>query len=104
MKNMPMDRSRYPRDWAKIAYRVKRAAKWKCEACGKQCKRPSEKHATHTVTLTTAHMNHTPEDNRRENLRALCAPCHLRYDTRTGREFEAHNWVDVCDPNYAANL
>ena len=30
--------------------------------------------------LTVAHLNHIPEDCRPENLRALCAPCHLRYD------------------------
>ena len=32
------------------------------------------------VVLTVAHLNHTPEDNRRENLRALCQACHLAYD------------------------
>lgn len=33
-------------------------------------------------TLTVAHLNHQPEDCRPENLRALCAPCHCRYDLR----------------------
>jgi hypothetical protein len=31
-------------------------------------------------TLTVAHMNHKPEDCEPENLKALCSPCHLRYD------------------------
>lgn len=31
-------------------------------------------------TLTVAHLNHEPSDCREENLRAWCAPCHLRYD------------------------
>lgn len=30
--------------------------------------------------LTVAHLNHTPEDCRPENLKALCSVCHLRYD------------------------
>ncbi len=30
--------------------------------------------------LTIAHMNHTPGDDRLDNLRALCQWCHLRYD------------------------
>lgn len=30
--------------------------------------------------LTVAHLNHRPEDCSPKNLRALCAPCHLRYD------------------------
>lgn len=33
-------------------------------------------------TLTVAHLNHTPEDCRPENLKALCSVCHLRYDAR----------------------
>ena len=32
------------------------------------------------VVLTIAHLNHTPEDNRDENLRAMCQRCHLKYD------------------------
>lgn len=32
------------------------------------------------IILTTAHLNHTPEDCRPENLLALCQLCHLRYD------------------------
>lgn len=33
-------------------------------------------------TLTVAHLNHRPEDCRPENLAALCAPCHCRYDAK----------------------
>lgn len=77
---MPMERWRYPPNWADIARKVKEEAKWRCEVCGKQCRRPGEKFDTHKRTLTVAHLNHVPEDCRRENLRAMCAPCHLRYD------------------------
>lgn len=35
-----------------------------------------------TVVLTVAHLNQDPRDNRRENLKALCQACHLRYDRR----------------------
>lgn len=77
---MPMDRKRYPRDWRRIAAKVKEEADWKCEVCGKQCRRPGEPLDTHRRTLTVAHLNHTPEDCSRANLKAMCAPCHLRYD------------------------
>lgn len=30
--------------------------------------------------LTVAHLNHIPSDCTSENLKALCAPCHCRYD------------------------
>lgn len=77
---MPMDRKRYPSDWEDIAYRVKQKADWKCQVCGKQCRRPDEPFYTHRRTLTVAHLNHIPEDCSEENLKAMCAPCHLRYD------------------------
>jgi hypothetical protein len=34
------------------------------------------------VVLTIAHLNHTPEDCRPENLRALCQRCHNQYDAK----------------------
>lgn len=32
------------------------------------------------VVLTIAHLDHDPTSNARENLRAFCQRCHLRYD------------------------
>lgn len=32
------------------------------------------------VVITVAHLNHTPGDDRPENLKALCAFCHLLFD------------------------
>lgn len=83
---MPMERWRYPKNWDEIATRVKEEADWKCEECGRTCRRPGEPLVSHRYTLTVAHLNHVPEDCRRENLRALCAPCHLRYDKDHHRE------------------
>lgn len=79
---MPMDRKRYPSDWEKIAKKKKELVGWKCEVCGKQCRKPGEPFDTHKRTLTVAHLNHTPEDVRPVNLKAMCAPCHLRYDAQ----------------------
>lgn len=79
---MPMIRSLYPEDWERIALSVKEKADWKCQQCGKQCRRPGEPFDTHRRTLTVAHMNHIPQDVRPENLKAMCAVCHLRYDAQ----------------------
>lgn len=79
---MPMDKKRYPMHWQTIANEVKRKADWKCQKCGKQCRRPGEPFDTHKRTLTVAHLNHTPEDISPDNLMAMCAPCHLRYDAQ----------------------
>lgn len=77
---MPVDWSKYPPDWPEIAHGVKDAADWKCEKCGRQCRRPGEPFDTHVRTLTVAHINHVESDCRPENLVALCSGCHLRYD------------------------
>lgn len=77
---MPMETERYPLDWKQIAYEKKESVGWICENCGKQCRKPGEPFDTHKRTLTVAHLNHMPEDIRPENLMAMCAPCHLKYD------------------------
>lgn len=77
---MPVDWSKYPKSWPEIALSVKIEAEWQCECCGKQCRRPGEPFDTQKNTLTVSHCNHDESDCRPENLTALCAPCHLRYD------------------------
>ncbi|KJH69391.1 HNH endonuclease [Aliterella atlantica] len=79
---MPIHRARYPADWEDIAKAVKEATLWRCSKCHKQCLRPGEGRGLNRSeralqTLTVHHANFTPEDNRIENLIALCAPCHL---------------------------
>lgn len=88
---MPMDRKRYPADWDEIARRVKDEADWKCEVCGRQCRRPGEPFDTHRRTLTVAHLDHTPENCERSNLKAMCPACHLRYDAAQHAESRRRN-------------
>lgn len=77
---MPMEMNRYPLDWPRIAHAVKEAAGWACQRCGKICRKPGEPFDTHRRTLTVAHLDHHPENCSADNLCAMCAPCHLRYD------------------------
>lgn len=83
---MPMDRKRYPENWNEIALAVKEDAKWRCESCGTQCYRPGEPCLDRRRVLTVAHLDHTPENCARDNLRALCSVCHLRYDAEHHRQ------------------
>ena len=99
---MPMDRSRYPQNWAVIALLVKGLANWTCQHCGRKCRKSGEslldfieQVRTHRISecriaaeimeapgrfvLTVAHLDHDPE-NPNARLKALCAPCHCRYD------------------------
>ena len=74
---MPMKRELYPKDWNEIAAKKKNAADWKCERCGKQCRKPGEPFDTHSRTLTVHHIDGNPGNCFSENLVALCAGCHL---------------------------
>lgn len=95
---MPMDRSRYPANWEEISLAVREKAEWKCEHCGQRCRRPGEDWGSFYMdvlccdwdemdeakptqfVLTTAHLDQDPSNNDPANLKALCAPCHLRHD------------------------
>jgi hypothetical protein len=95
---MPMDRKLYPKNWEEIALAVKSESNWTCEQCGKICRRSKEKLAAfckrtnewkevarrpQSFTLTCAHYpDRDPDNCARENLIALCAPCHLKIDSR----------------------
>ncbi len=86
----PENRHRYPTDWPTISQAVKEAANWRCECAG-ECGRDHHGRcvARHgqlapitgtRVVLTTAHLDHTPENCDPQNLRAMCQACHLAYD------------------------
>ena len=81
----PENRARYPKDWATISIEVRERAGWRCEGspafpdCRAQHGEPHPVTLS-AVVLTVAHLNHTPEDCRDENLKAWCQRCHNRYD------------------------
>ena len=79
----PENRKRYPPNWGEIRKQILQRANNRCEFCG------IENHTYRLnprtgkmayIVLTIAHLNHTPEDCRPENLRALCQRCHNKYD------------------------
>ncbi|WP_372584609.1 hypothetical protein [Mycobacteroides abscessus] len=92
----PENRDRYPKDWLKISRRIRLVrAQSQCECVG-ECGRNTHRgrcpnrqglpaYGTGSrVILTVAHLNHTPEDCRDENLRAMCQGCHLHLCGATG--------------------
>ena len=86
----PENRARYARDWLLITHAIKQRAGWRCECAG-ECGRghvercqnlhgePSQDTGKR-VCLTTAHLDHAPENNDSSNLKAMCNACHLAYD------------------------
>ena len=85
---MPVDWSRYPRNWKRIRRGIIRRSGGRCEWCA------AENYQPHPITgskvvLTIAHLGepfaagadkHDKRDIRAENLAALCQRCHLRHD------------------------
>lgn len=96
----PENRDRYPADWPEIRARVLIRAMFGCECvgeCGRgthdgRCPNVDGRPAYGTgsvVVLTIAHLDHTPEHNDPENLRAMCQGCHLHYDRQHHAETRA---------------
>lgn len=100
----PENRGRYPADWDAISLARKQAAGWRCECAGEcgraavhlagdgRCRNAQGEPAFVTgssVVLTTAHLNHRPEDCTPGNLRAMCQGCHLNYDGQHHAETRA---------------
>ena len=77
----PEERSRYPKDWKVIVAHIRERAGDKCEWCGALNHEPHPDTGS-LVICTTAHLNHTPEDCRDENLAYLCQKCHNGYDAK----------------------
>jgi hypothetical protein len=87
----PENRARYPSGWREISLAIKRRARWRCE-CKGECGRGTHEgrcpnrhgHPAYgsesIVVLTTAHLDHTPENCEPANLKAMCQGCHLHYD------------------------
>ena len=114
---MPMERDRYPANWRLMALAIKQAVAWNCQQCGRPCRQAGEavtefekrlderwqselaelvtvtgqvavkRYRVQRFLLTVAHLDQDPGNNAPENLKAFCAPCHLRYD----RQFLTHN-------------
>ncbi|HEY9697071.1 MAG TPA: HNH endonuclease [Trichocoleus sp.] len=106
---MPMNRKLYPPNWNEIALQIKTEANWICQECDRPCRRVGEslaefveriqgwshadldwinQTAVSTIcnnptrfVLTVAHLDHDPW-NPNARLKALCAPCHCRYDLK----------------------
>jgi hypothetical protein len=86
------NRDRYPADWPDISRRIRFGrAGGQCECdgrCGRgthdgRCPNRHGQPAYGTgslVVLTTAHLDHTPENCDDVNLLAMCPGCHLYYD------------------------
>lgn len=84
----------YPKQWRAISKHIRERAGGRCECIGecglhggrlkpRRCeerKGQPARWARGKVVLTVAHLNHMKNDCRDENLKAMCARCHLRID------------------------
>ena len=81
---MPMQRALYPDDWPDISLRIREREGWCCKWCGVASGAlvTGARGQRVRVVLSVAHLDHDPANCADDNLAALCAPCHLRYDIK----------------------
>lgn len=91
---MPIDYSKYAGNWlTEIRPSILKRADNKCEFCGIQNYSVTigVRGQEYKVILTVAHLDHDIKNNSPENLKALCQPCHLRYDAKEKAERRKRN-------------
>lgn len=81
------NRARYPADWKQIVAMVRLRSKNVCEGSPAYPECRAANGQPHPVTgsvvvLTTAHLDHTPENVDLDNLKHWCQRCHLTYDAK----------------------
>jgi hypothetical protein len=81
----PENRARYPKNWKAIVAEVRERSGNRCEGspdwpdCRAENGQPHPETGS-KVVLTTAHLDHVPENCDLANLRHWCQRCHLKYD------------------------
>lgn len=78
----PENRALYPADWRAVSLAIRRdRAGWRCEwtGCGARHGEPHPLTGARVV-LTVMHLDHDPQNNAPDNLRAACQRCHNSYD------------------------
>ena len=83
----PENRARYPANWKQIVAQVRERSGNRCEGTPAfpECRAVNGEPHPETgskVVLTTAHLDHVPENCDLSNLRHLCQRCHLTYDAQ----------------------
>jgi hypothetical protein len=81
----PENRARYPANWKSIVAQVRERSGNRCEGSPRwpECRAENGEPHPETgskVVLTTAHLDHVPENCDLSNLRHWCQRCHLVYD------------------------
>ena len=90
---MPIDLSRYPKNWRTIARQVKSTAGWRCEQCG-HLHDPAAGYS-----LAVDHIRGDPRNSCSWNLVALCQRCHLSLHQR---QLVGQYWFDFAKPAWLA--
>lgn len=74
----------YPVEWRTVAREIKDACGYRCQQCGRQCRRPGEFYLGWEYELTVAHY-HQEYAGEAVFVTALCVPCHFAHDCH-------HSW------------
>lgn len=108
----PENKHLYPKDWEKVRAEIIKRSGNRCEFCGVENYKVGYRDAAGNfivsdgmqqeadsldgeklikIVLTIAHLDHNPQNNNPNNLRALCQKCHLNYDLEHHKESRRKN-------------
>jgi hypothetical protein len=81
----PENKARYPANWRQLSRAIRDRGADACEGSPAYPQCRAANGLPHPVTgsrviLTTAHLDHRPENNDPANLRSWCQRCHNTYD------------------------
>lgn len=97
---MPVDWSRYPKDWPEISARIRFVrAKGQCEWIEDGVRCAAIHREQHPITgskvvLTTMHLDHDTGNNEETNLLCACQLHHNRYDAQHRKENRNRRWQE----------
>lgn len=58
---MPIDKSKYPKNWKQLATEIKAAANWTCQQCGRPCRRPEQSWPDFVALIAKEHHEYYAE-------------------------------------------
>jgi 5-methylcytosine-specific restriction endonuclease McrA len=99
---MPMDPSRYPKDWKAISLAVREAAGWKCEWCGAPNGEVIERDHKDPGTWWRVPASGEPDDPRNKTTLIVLTVAHLGTAHPDGTPGDKHDKHDVRRENLAA--
>ena len=96
---MPMDRTRYPRNWQEIAHSIKDRDRWTCQQCGLKHDEIIHRHKTKPEQWVQAGQGELPAEYERKKVKVVVSVHHIGAPKEDGTPGDCHDKMDCRDAN-----